>query len=79
MKDISNTFARSRAMMAAIGALISQGLKGFELQQSLNEVGQYKSRGKGGKTAHRPSGIARQRRHAMKTRNRARHRRACRG
>lgn len=34
-------------MMAAIGALIAQGLKGFELQQGIGALGQYKSRGKG--------------------------------
>jgi len=79
MKDTSNAFARARAMMAAISALFSQGLRGFELQQGMKDLGPYRSRGKGGKTGSRPSGIARQRRQAVKLRNRARHRRACRG
>jgi hypothetical protein len=42
-----NAFARSRAMFAAISALIAQGLKGFELQQQVNVMRPYKSRGKG--------------------------------
>lgn len=43
----TGSFARARAMMAAISALLAQGLKGFELQQQINALGPYRSRGKG--------------------------------
>lgn len=75
----TGAFARARSMMAAIGALVAQGLRGFELQHGIASMGPYKSRGKGGKRPHRSCGTAAHKRHAQKLRNRARNRRACRG
>jgi len=75
----TGAFARARSMMAAIGALMAQGLHGLKLQQGISSLGEYKSRGKGGKRPHRSCGTAAHKRHAQKLRNRARNRRACRG
>jgi hypothetical protein len=75
----TGAFTRAPSMMAAIGALLAQGLRGFELQQGISSIGAYKSRGKGGKRPHRSIGTAAHQRHARKLRNQARNRRACRG
>jgi hypothetical protein len=75
----TNAFARARAMAAAISAMMAAGMSGFELKQGIFGLGPYVSRGKGGKVARRPTGIAAARRAALKKRNRAKHRAACKG
>lgn len=47
MKASSASFARARAMFAAISAILAQGLGAFERQQALQALGPYQSRGKG--------------------------------
>lgn len=66
-------------MFAAVASIMSSGLSQFATRQALTELGPYVSRGKGGKSPTKPTGIAAARRAATKARNRARHRRACRG
>lgn len=59
---MSKPFARAIAMMAAIAAAMGN-------QAGLLGIGQYKSRGKGGKRAHTASGTRRNQRAAVKTKN----------
>ena len=75
----SAPFARARAMMAAIAAIYAQFQGGVLRDIALRGVAPYESHGKGGKRAHRPTGIAGVRRAALKSLNRQRNRRAHRG
>ncbi len=75
----SAPFARARAMMAAVVAIRAQFQLGVLRDIALSGMAAYESRGKGGKRAHRPTGIAGVRRAALKARNRQRNRRAHRG
>lgn len=73
---ISTPFARSLEMMSVIAAIC---IKFLLRDIALRGVNAYESHGKGGKRAHRPTGIAGVRRAALKARNRQRNRRAHRG
>ena len=44
-----NAFKRSKEMFAAIQVLTSTGLQGLNLQSAIQELGEYGSRGHGGK------------------------------
>lgn len=67
-------------MMAAISAIMTMHAGNFAAKQAaLRQLGDYESRGKGGKRAHRNTGIAAARRAAGKRRNVLRNRRAHRG
>lgn len=73
---MQQSFSRSRAMFAAISAMLAQGMS---MPTISGEIGPYKSRGKGGKSPHsRGNGSARVQRAAIKATNRRRHRAACR-
>lgn len=75
-------FARARSLMsvlaAAITAYSSNGTAAARADLDLARLnaGSYESRGKGGKRAHRPTGIAGVRRAACKARNVKANRRA---
>lgn len=70
-------FHRAITMMAAVSAIMQIHAADFAGQQAaLGALGPYTSRGKGGKRAHRPTGIAAVRRAAGKRRNVQRNRRA---
>lgn len=75
---MSASFARAKAMMAAIAA--AMGLAGSARQLALAEIGPYESRGKG-KALRSPSrnSTAQVKRASLKARNRAKHRRMSRG
>lgn len=64
---ITSAFKRAIAMAQAISAAMS--LHPLERQIALDGIGQYKSRGKGGKQPHRATGIAGVKRAAKKARN----------
>jgi PAB1-binding protein PBP1 len=66
-------FARARAMMAAITAVMAAfPIPGGTQAAALNGLGPYESRGKGGKRPHRRVGTKINQRAALKRRNRAR-------
>lgn len=70
-------FARAHMLMAALAAAITNRFddpSGFE--KALSLAASYESHGKGGKRAHRPTGIAGVKRQALKARNVTRNRRA---
>lgn len=72
-------FLRAKAMFAAISAIVSQFQADMVGQRAaLAALPEYRSGGKGGKRAHRPTGIAAAKRAALKCRNQKRHRAACR-
>lgn len=79
MKHDLSAFSRARTMMAAISAMIAQGLKGIDLQQGIGALGPYESRGKGGKSPHRRVGTKAYARAALKRQNQRRNRAACKG
>ena len=73
-------FKRASIMQAAIAAIIADTSAGLKRDMAIQELGEYKSRGKG---RNAPNGVAPGRgmaanRAAMKKRNQAKHRRACR-
>lgn len=65
--------------MAAIAAVCAKFQPGVMRDLALRGMGSYESHGKGGKRAHRTTGIAGVKRAALKARNRQRNRRAHRG
>lgn len=76
-----HVFGRPFALATALAALFAAAHAEFPagsvaLQQALAVLPPYESRGKGGKRAHRKTGIAAQRRAARKARNVRRNRRA---
>ncbi len=73
----SSPFARASAMFAAIAAAMS--LAPAMQQVALSQIGTYESRGKGGKSPHRRTGVKAAQRAARKARNVRRHRQACKG
>ncbi len=75
----SNAFSRSKSMFAAIATIIAMGMPAMAQQQKLASLGEYTSRGKGGKRSSRSVGTAAFRRAAVKAKNKARNRRAHRG
>lgn len=73
---MQQSFSRSKAMFAAISAMLGQGMS---MPTISGQIGPYKSRGKGGKTPHsKGNGSARIQRAAIKAKNVRRHRAACR-
>jgi len=67
-------FSRAKSMMAVIAAIMTTTISQSERQAKLYALGDYKSRGKGGKRPHRSVGTAAFKRAAMKERNRRAHR-----
>lgn len=73
-------FAAAITMMSAIAAVMVAAAGNFALQQSaLAALGPYKGRGKGKTQHHDRGGTRAYQRAALKKRNRAAHRKACRG
>jgi hypothetical protein len=67
-----SAFHRSVAMFAAISAIMAQNTDQYSKQQQIAALGQYTSRGKGGRKQPRTfSGVARARRESQKIRNKA--------
>jgi len=65
-----SAFHRSVAMFAAISAIMAQNTDHYSKQQQITDLGQYTSRGKGGRKQPRTfSGVARARRAAKKAAN----------
>lgn len=74
------SFARAKAMFAAVMSVMQQALQPLQQQMALQALGTYESRGKGGKRPHsKGNGSVAVRRAALKRRNQQRHRAACRG
>jgi hypothetical protein len=79
-KPFARFAALAAAMAAAIGAVQAAGTRWSpDLAKARELYTGYESRGKGGKRAHRPTGIAGVQRAARKAQNVARNRRAHRG
>lgn len=70
----SAPFSRSLAMMTALAAAMA--MAPMQQQMALAAIGNYESRGKGGKRPHRHVGVAASRRAALKARNVRRNRAA---
>lgn len=72
-------FARANALVAAMAMALLGGIAATNfsvIEKARREASGYESRGKGGKRAHRPTGIAGVRRAACKARNVKANRRA---
>lgn len=73
-------FRAAMMMAAALAALSYRYAPGTALfQAGLNDIGPYEGRGKGRTRRHDGGGTRAFQRAAVKTSNRAKHRRACRG
>ena len=65
---MGHPFSRFNMLMQAVMSMMSS-TPGMRLDAALAAKGGYQSHGKGGKSARRPTGIAKVRRAALKARN----------